>query len=214
MIFQKLTIWSNHQIGKEKIHFSLGMPQQHYTFHLGCTSKIADFHITDERIPLGNPERHSTLFQISHFRILWLFVVLRKEMPNLVQRMFNREVSIGILKKKHIVVLPFSHENNFMFNTSFDEKKHKFRLRKNNFSENDLFDNLICPCKIVFSPNSVFYAISTRYGILKKKGYILRVKVPERSFRLLWIDEEALFEDLQSLSREFLKNSTSCNHSG
>ncbi len=203
--FQKLTIWSNHQKGIEKIHFSIGEPHKHYTFHLGCTSKIADFHITYERIPLGNPERYLTLYQISHFKLFRLFVAIRKEMPNFVQRVIHHEVSIGILKKKHIVVLPFSHENNWMFNTSFQDKNHKFRLRKNNFAENDLFDKLICPCQIASNSSNVFYAISTRYGVLKEAGYILRVKVSERSFRLLWIREKTWIEAFQPLIHEFLK---------
>lgn len=202
--FHKLTIWGNNELGKEKIHFSLGELQKHYTFHFGANSRIADFHITNERVPLGQPERHVTLYKISHFRILRLLATFRAEAPNFVHWMLQNEVSVGLLKKKHVALLPLKEENNFMFNISQEEKRNKFRLRKKQFDVDDFIDNLIWPCQIASNPSNIFYAISTRYGILKKRGFILRVKVSERTFRLLWLEEKALLENFQPLIAKIL----------
>jgi hypothetical protein len=188
--FKQLTVWSNEQKGKEKIHFSLGESGKHYTFHFGCNSKIADFHITDERFQLDSPKRHLTLFKISHFRMLRLLVAIRKQMPHFMQWLLSQEVSTGFLKKKHILLLPIQNNGPF-FNASYGKK---FRLKRKDFDEDDFWRSLICPYELSLHGAGCFQAISTRYGFLKEKGFIYKIKISENAFRLFWVDSKGFLK--------------------
>jgi hypothetical protein len=198
--FKQLTIWSNEQKGKEKIHFSLGQSGKHYTLHFGCNSKIADLHSADERFQLGSPERYLTLFKISHFQILRLIIALRKQIPYFMQWLLRQEISVGFLKKRHILLLSMQSGNPF-FDTTF---KKKYRIKRKDFTEEDFLQSMINPCQLNSSVEGSFLAFSTRYGFLKQKGIVLKIKISENNFRLFWIDPKELSKIFEPAAKPYL----------
>lgn len=128
---------------------------------------------------------------------------LRVDILNMVHSILKNEVSAGMPKKKHIVLLSLTDENNFMFNISQDEKRNKFRLRKKQFAEDDFIDTLICPCQISNQSTNILYALSTRNWLLKPKGFILRLQPSNQTPRLIWMNEKSMLEIFQPIILNF-----------
>ena len=205
--FQQLSFWSNPnpKPGKEKIHFSFGGSKEHFTIHFGMNpfSIGPDLHRTDENYPEGDPRRHNTLFQISHFALKRVIVKTRHAAPKLLSWVLKHKVIPGLLKKKHIWLLPVEKPEGLLC-ISYEEKRNRRKYKlKNAPDENVLIENLLCPYCAIGCDSQIFLAMSNRYGFLRYKGVIYRFQDARGQVGLFFVDPVKMMKVMKEFVGEF-----------
>ncbi len=172
----------------EKYHLKMhGQDDEHFTFHLGTKSKIADIHLTHEQFPIGDPARHETLFKFQHEKVAEIAEHSESIRRTMMLFLSKRRVPLRLLKKKNLWLLPFGSDADWLIEKSKIEgktKKHRF-FPQHSF-EVDFFENLLCPCALKTSEKRLFMAFSIQKGRLIEKGIVIAIVVPNGRKAFFW----------------------------